>query len=73
MNSYVSSLNALFRYYKSLGHGCFDQLSEGDINFIPEGESNSIGILVKHMAGNMHSRFINFRTEDEGKFLEKPG
>ena len=71
MSSYLDSVKQLFEYYKSLGQGCFDQISEGDINFIPEGESNSIGILVKHLAGNMHSRFTNFLTEDGEKSWRK--
>lgn len=53
--------------YKELGDKTLAQLSEEDIHFIPNEESNSIAVIVQHMHGNMLSRFINFLTEDGEK------
>lgn len=65
-NSYLNSAIKQFEYYKSLGDNTFTQLSEQEI-FINHNDSNSIAILVKHIAGNMLSRWTNFLTEDGEK------
>lgn len=56
-----------FEYYKSLGDKTFDQLTEEQIFWQYNEESNSIAIIVKHVAGNMLSRWTNFLTEDGEK------
>jgi hypothetical protein len=56
-----------FEYYKSLGDKTFEQLSEEQIFWKFNEESNSIAIIVKHLAGNMLSRWTNFLTEDGEK------
>ena len=56
-----------FQYYKTLAEKTFDQLNEDELHFRPNGESNSIEIIIKHMAGNMLSRWTNFMTEDGEK------
>ncbi|AZA82339.1 hypothetical protein C1637_08975 [Chryseobacterium lactis] len=56
-----------FEYYKSLGDKAFDQLSDEQIFWQYNEESNSIAIIVKHIAGNMLSRWTNFLTEDGEK------
>ncbi|WP_343661192.1 DUF1572 domain-containing protein [Chryseobacterium sp.] len=56
-----------FEYYKSLGDKTFDQLTEGQLFWQYNDESNSIAIIVKHIAGNMLSRWTNFLTEDGEK------
>lgn len=58
-----------FEYYKSLGDKSFEQLSNEQLFWQYNEESNSIAIIVKHIAGNMLSRWTNFLTEDG----EKPG
>jgi hypothetical protein len=55
--------------YKLLGDYTFLQLEEKDFYYTPNGESNSIAVIIKHMSGNMISRWTNFLTEDG----EKPG
>ena len=55
------------KYYKELGEKTFDQLNEADFHFQPTSESNSIAVIIQHMAGNMLSRFTNFLTEDGEK------
>ena len=56
-----------FKRYKSLGDKTFSRLSDEDIHWKPNDESNSIAVIAKHMAGNMLSRWTNFLTEDGEK------
>lgn len=56
-----------FTYYKSLGDKTFDQLNDNDIHWQANDDSNSISIIVKHIVGNMLSRWTNFLTEDGEK------
>ncbi len=56
-----------FEYYKSLGDKTFGQLSEEQIFWQYNEESNSIAVIVKHIAGNMLSRWTHFLTEDGEK------
>lgn len=53
--------------YKDLADKTFDQLQESDFHFQPNEESNSVAIIIQHMAGNMISRWTNFLTEDGEK------
>ena len=54
-------------YYKELGDKTFEQLNEAGFHYQPNAESNSIAMIIQHMAGNMLSRFTNFLTEDGDK------
>jgi len=54
-------------YYKDLGEKTFDQLDNDDFHYQPNAESNSIAIIIQHLAGNMLSRWTNFLTEDGEK------
>lgn len=60
-----------FEYYKSLGDKTFEQLEEKDFSFKPSPDSNTIGIVIQHMYGNMLSRWTNFLTEDGEKEWRK--
>ena len=66
-NSYLNSILKQFEYYKSLGEKTFDQLSEEQLFWKSDSEANSIAIIVKHIAGNMLSRWTNFLKEDGEK------
>jgi hypothetical protein len=55
------------RYYKELGEKTFGQLTDAELQFTPNAASNSIAVIVQHMAGNMLSRWTNFLTEDGEK------
>ncbi len=57
----------LFEYYKNLGEKTFVQLTDEQLFFRPNNESNSVGILVKHLWGNMLSRWTDFLEEDGEK------
>lgn len=56
-----------FEYYKMLGDKSFEQLSDDQIFWQFNEESNSIAVIVKHITGNMLSRWTNFLTEDGEK------
>jgi hypothetical protein len=66
-SSYLESIHKQFTYYKSLGEKTFSQLSDEDILWQYNKKSNSIAIIVKHIVGNMLSRWTNFRNEDGEK------
>ena len=66
-SSYLPSSIKQFKYYKSLGDKTISQLSFEELKKEYTPDSNSIAIIVKHMVGNMLSRWTNFLTEDGEK------
>ena len=64
---YLESIQNQFRSYKKLGDRTFAQLTQEELNHIPAVGSNSIAVIIKHMHGNLLSRFTNFLTEDGEK------
>ena len=79
-SAYLESVIKRVAGYKLLGDYTFRQLEEKDFYYVPaindghstgtfQGESNSIAGIIRHMSGNMISRWTNFLTEDG----EKPG
>ena len=52
---------------KSNAEKAIDQLSDKDFHYKPDAESNNIAIIMKHLAGNMLSRFTDFLTTDGEK------
>ncbi len=67
MESYKESVIKQFQYYKMLGDKTFEQLENKDIQWQYNSESNSLAIIVKHLVGNMLSRWTNFLSEDGEK------
>jgi len=67
--SYLEDARAVLKQYKSLAEGAMAQVSDADLFALLDGEANSIALIVKHMAGNMRSRWTDFLTSDG----EKPG
>jgi hypothetical protein len=65
--SYLKDSIDLFRYYKKLGDRAMAQCPDDALFIALDGESNSIGIIVKHLAGNMRSRWTGFLTSDGEK------
>jgi hypothetical protein len=65
--NYLESALIQFEYYKSLGDKTFKQLTNEQILWQFNEESNSIAIIVKHIVGNMLSRWTNFLSEDGEK------
>lgn len=64
---YLESIKKQFQFYKSLGEKTFDQLSEEDLFWQYNEESNSIAIIVNHLWGNMKSRWTDFLSSDGEK------
>lgn len=67
MESYLTNTIKLATYYKTLGEKTFEQLTEEELTWSPGPSSNSISVIVKHLWGNMLSRWTNFLTEDGEK------
>lgn len=64
---YLKSVQSLFEQYKSLGERAMIQVTDDQLNVCINEESNSIAILVKHLWGNMLSRWTDFLTTDGEK------
>jgi hypothetical protein len=65
--SYLKDSMDVFRYYKKLGEKAIAQCSDGGLFETLDAESNSVAIIVKHMAGNMRSRWSDFLMTDGEK------
>ena len=65
--TYLESTKKLFTYYKKLGDDAMAQVADEKLFFQPTEDSNSIAIIVQHMAGNMLSRWTDFLTADGEK------
>ena len=64
---YLADAIKTFRDYKTLAECAFAQISDEDFFKTIDEESNSIAVNVKHMAGNMLSRWTDFLTTDGEK------
>lgn len=77
---YIEDALAVFHQYKALGERAMQQVSDEQLFASLDDESNSIAIIVKHMAGNMRSRWTDFLTTDgekpsrnrDGEFVDPP-
>ena len=65
--SYLEDSLAVFRYYKKLGDDAMAQAPDEQLYMVLDPEMNSIAVVVKHMAGNMRSRWVDFLTTDGEK------
>jgi uncharacterized damage-inducible protein DinB len=65
--SYLKDATDLFRYYKKLGDRALAQCPDEGLLIALGAESNSIAVIVKHLAGNMRSRWTDFLTTDGEK------
>src|SRR5947209_13397674 len=65
--SYIQDSLTLLRYYKTLAERALEQVTDEQLFAILDEESNSIAVIVKHMAGNMRSRWTDFLTSDGEK------
>jgi Protein of unknown function (DUF1572) len=65
--SYVEDSIGVFGYYKKLAERAMEQLSDDQLLVALDPEMNSIALIVKHMAGNMRSRWTDFLTSDGEK------
>jgi uncharacterized damage-inducible protein DinB len=65
--AYADEARRSFRGYKRMAEGALSQLSDEQFFHVPDPESNSIAVLVKHIAGNTRSRWTDFLTSDGEK------
>ncbi len=65
--SYLEDSLALFRQYKTMAEGAMAQVTDEQLFATLDAEMNSIALIVKHMAGNMRSRWTDFLTTDGEK------
>lgn len=66
-NSYLESVKKQFLYYKDLGEKAMDQLEPHQLFISINKDTNSIGTIVKHISGNMLSRWTDFLITDGEK------
>jgi len=64
---YLDEARRQFRGHKRLGEGAIAQLTDDQLFVTLDPESNSVAIVVKHLVGNMRSRFTDFLTSDGEK------
>lgn len=64
---YLEEVRRQMRGYKRMGEGAMNQLEQQQFFVTLDPESNSVAIIVKHLAGNMRSRFTDFLTSDGEK------
>jgi|SRR6185503_8457843 len=65
--TYLNSAIKRFEYYKTLGEKTFQQIDDSGLFWQYNSESNSIAMIVQHLAGNMLSRWTDFLTSDGEK------
>jgi len=66
-NDYLGSIKKQFEYYKMLAEKTFAQLTDEQLFWQYNQESNSISIIVNHLSGNMLSRWTDFLITDGEK------
>lgn len=64
---YLESVKDLYKYYQILGARAIDQLTQEQLHARLNTADNNIATIVKHVAGNMKSRFTDFLTADGEK------
>lgn len=67
LKNYLESSLNLFRFYKSQGEKALEQVADENLFWQHNDDSNSMATIVKHMAGNMHSRWTDFLESDGEK------
>jgi hypothetical protein len=76
---FLENTIGVFKNYRALAEKSFQQLTnDKDYHYAPDAESNSIAVIIKHMSGNMISRWTDFLTTDgekpdrnrDGEFIE---
>jgi hypothetical protein len=65
--SVVQSIEGEYRRYKALADAAIAQVTDEELGIAAPGGGNSIDMMVRHIAANLHSRFTDFRTSDGEK------
>jgi len=78
--SFLEDAFTLFRHYKQMAERAMEQVTDEQLVAVLDPEMNSIALIVKHMSGNLRSRWTNFLTSDgekpdrnrDSEFVEPP-
>jgi hypothetical protein len=65
--SHLDDSLSVFRYYKRIAEAAMEQVTDEQLFIVLDPEMNSIALIVKHLAGNMRSRWTDFLTSDGEK------
>ena len=66
-NAYLANARDRFSWYKRLAEAAFAQLEPDDFHALLDPEANSVAVIVRHLSGNMRSRFRDFLSSDGEK------
>lgn len=66
-SDYLEEVSRVLRHHKQLADNAMAQLNDEQFFAVPDPESNSVAVIVKHIAGNLRSRFTGFLTSDGEK------
>ena len=66
-NNYLENIKKQFLYYKTIGEKAIEQLESEQLFAVANENSNSIAVIIKHLSGNMLSRWTDFLTTDGEK------
>lgn len=66
-NEFLTQIRSIFRSQKTMLDKTLSQLSDAELFYQPDSESNSIAVTIKHLGGNMVSRWTEFLTTDGEK------
>ena len=66
-DAYLDDVRLQFRKLKKLAEDALAQVKDEELNVTLDAESNSLAVIMKHMAGNLRSRFTDFLTTDGEK------
>ncbi|MGE3465699.1 MAG: DUF1572 family protein [Pyrinomonadaceae bacterium] len=67
LQNYLSDAVASFRNYKKMAERAIEQVTDQEFFAVIDPEANSIAVIVKHISGNLHSRWRDFLTSDGEK------
>lgn len=67
IENYLTDAVASFRNYKKLAEKAMAQISDEEFFKTIDAESNSVAVIVKHIAGNQKSRWTDFLSSDGEK------
>ena len=66
-DAYLEDVRVQFQNMKKLAEGALAQVSDNELLATLDPESNSLAVIMRHMAGNLRSRFTDFLTSDGEK------
>ena len=64
---YIKDFADEFGRYRAAGEKAMSQMSDEDLNHVPVGDGNSVAMIVRHICGNLVSRYTDFLTTDGEK------